>query len=88
MSANRNCPACSRKLLETVRDKCMYCGADIPVALRLSSEEKRIIADKQQKQHEESELVAKRRRERQRGNGDDTSDFYIENFMGVFCDSE
>ena len=83
MSADRNCPACSRKLLKAVQDKCMYCGADIPVALRLSSEEKQALADKQKKQHEESEQAAKRRREGQRGNGHDTSDFYAENFMGV-----
>jgi len=65
----RNCPKCSRKLLETALDKCMYCGAIIPPELQLSTKEKVLILEKNKNAHEDSELTAKKLMSRKWGEG-------------------
>jgi len=47
----RICTNCDRVLQKTTHDKCMYCGAEIPIELRLSDEQKNKIAEKQQEEH-------------------------------------
>ena len=48
---NRKCIKCERVLQKTTYDKCMYCGAEIPVELRLSAKQKESIAEKQKEEH-------------------------------------
>lgn len=47
----RICTNCERILQKSTHDKCMYCGAEIPVELRLSEEQKNEISEKQQEEH-------------------------------------
>ena len=61
------CPQCVRKIMQSVSNRCMYCGADLPEVHHLSSEEKnRLLTGKleQMRQNEENadELVSAMRR--------------------------
>ncbi|MGA0934795.1 MAG: hypothetical protein ACO3R5_06670 [Pseudohongiellaceae bacterium] len=61
------CPQCVRKIMQSVSNRCMYCGADLPEVHHLSAEEKnRLLTGKleQMRQNEESadELVSAMRR--------------------------
>jgi len=34
------CPQCSRKIMQNISNRCMYCGADLPEEHQLSQQEK------------------------------------------------
>ena len=64
----RKCIKCERVLQKTTFDKCMYCGAEIPVELRLSDEQKEDIAEKQADEHKKQ-----MRKKKQSSNDSDDS---------------
>ena len=37
---NNGCPACGRKIMQSISNRCMYCGADLPEEHHLSQEQK------------------------------------------------
>lgn len=41
--ANIACPQCSRKIMQNISNRCMYCGADLPEEHQLSQEEKTVF---------------------------------------------
>ncbi len=58
MSENENaCPQCSRKIMQSISNRCMYCGAGLPEEHHLTRQEKNaLLAAKmdQFKQNEEN----------------------------------
>jgi len=37
---SNNCPKCSRKIMQSISNRCMYCGANLPEEHHLSEKEK------------------------------------------------
>ncbi|MDH5389472.1 MAG: hypothetical protein OEY06_13630 [Gammaproteobacteria bacterium] len=61
----RNCPQCNRKLLDSIVDKCMYCGLTLSGNLILSDSEKTKIAkriDEAEKDNRSKLKAAKEKR--------------------------
>lgn len=69
-TVDRKCTECQRILQLSTVDKCMYCGADIPEALRLSEARKGQI----RKQHETRETERKRLDKQRKQNSWGTAD--------------
>lgn len=67
---SRKCIKCERVLQKTTYDKCMYCGAVIPIELRLSDEQKEDITDKQEQEH-------KRQMSKQKSSSNESDDSTI-----------
>lgn len=45
--ANPTCPKCSRKIMQSISNRCMYCGEALPEEHHLSAEEKnRLLTEK------------------------------------------
>ncbi len=37
---SNNCPQCNRKIMQSISNRCMYCGADLPEEHHLTAQEK------------------------------------------------
>ncbi len=51
--ANPKCPGCGRVLVNRLVDQCLYCGAVLPVDLRLPEAEKQRLQNETRHQLEE-----------------------------------
>jgi len=65
--AKPTCPECSRKIMQSISNRCMYCGASLPEEHHLTAEEKnRLLTEKleQFKRNEENadEIISSMRK--------------------------
>lgn len=56
MSAeNQSCPKCNRKIMQSISNRCMYCGAALPEEHHLSQEEKNRLLNEKLEQFRQTE---------------------------------
>ncbi len=56
MSENQhNCPQCSRKIMQSISNRCMYCGADLPEEHYLTQQEKNALLSAKMDQFRQNE---------------------------------
>ncbi len=56
MSENENaCPKCSRKIMQSISNRCMYCGADLPEEHHLTQQEKNALLSAKLDQFKQNE---------------------------------
>lgn len=56
MSENQHvCPKCSRKIMQSISNRCMYCGADLPEEHHLTQQEKNALLSAKLDQFKQNE---------------------------------
>jgi len=56
MSENQHaCPQCSRKIMQSISNRCMYCGADLPKEHHLTQQEKNALLSAKMDQFKQNE---------------------------------
>ena len=55
------CPQCNRKIMQSISNRCMYCGVDLPEEHHLSQEEKSALLASKLERFKENEANAEQK---------------------------